>query len=109
MSVLFFFSSRIRHTRCALVTGVQTCALPICLWADVAVDGAQDVIVAGVVGVLEQFDLAHPGAVPLVAQIKDGMGGVMFVGGAENFLVGPHMDAAIDHRQAFGSDRKSVV
>src|SRR3546814_2915811 len=25
-----YFSSRIRHTRCALVTGVQTCALPIC-------------------------------------------------------------------------------
>src|SRR3546814_4675100 len=29
--VFFFFSSRRRHTRCALVTGVQTCALPI--WA----------------------------------------------------------------------------
>src|SRR3546814_8777867 len=28
-SYLFFFSSRRRHTRCALVTGVQTCALPI--------------------------------------------------------------------------------
>src|SRR3546814_8633930 len=25
----FFFSSRRRHTSCALVTGVQTCALPI--------------------------------------------------------------------------------
>src|SRR3546814_5585589 len=25
----FFFSSKRRHTRCALVTGVQTCALPI--------------------------------------------------------------------------------
>src|SRR3546814_20626264 len=29
MYCLFFFSSRRRHTRCALVTGVQTCALPI--------------------------------------------------------------------------------
>src|SRR3546814_10497215 len=29
MLFLFFFSSRRRHTRCALVTGVQTCALPI--------------------------------------------------------------------------------
>src|SRR3546814_18942613 len=29
MCVLFFFSSRRRHTRCALGTGVQTCALPI--------------------------------------------------------------------------------
>src|SRR3546814_8446541 len=28
--VIFFFSSRRRHTRCALVTGVQTCAFPIC-------------------------------------------------------------------------------
>src|SRR3546814_5814849 len=28
--LLFFLSSRRRHTRCALVTGVQTCALPIC-------------------------------------------------------------------------------
>src|SRR3546814_9840557 len=27
---VFFFSSIRRHTRCALVTGVQTCALPIC-------------------------------------------------------------------------------
>src|SRR3546814_2090929 len=26
---IFCFSSRRRHTRCALVTGVQTCALPI--------------------------------------------------------------------------------
>src|SRR3546814_7725052 len=31
MLIVFFFSSRRRHTRCALVTGVQTCALPI--WA----------------------------------------------------------------------------
>src|SRR3546814_3525911 len=27
--LFYFFSSRRRHTRCALVTGVQTCALPI--------------------------------------------------------------------------------
>src|SRR3546814_999016 len=30
MYCIFFFSSIRRHTRCALVTGVQTCALPIC-------------------------------------------------------------------------------
>src|SRR3546814_5501524 len=30
--LFFFFSSRRRHTRCALVTGVQTCALPISRW-----------------------------------------------------------------------------
>src|SRR3546814_1420410 len=33
---IFFFSSRRRHTRCALVTGVQTCALPICLMTKTA-------------------------------------------------------------------------
>src|SRR3546814_1094433 len=31
MLFVLFFSSRRRHTRCALVTGVQTCALPIYL------------------------------------------------------------------------------
>src|SRR3546814_1101313 len=36
LGVVFFFSSRRRHTRCALVTGVQTCALPIS--AGVAID-----------------------------------------------------------------------
>src|SRR3546814_1623223 len=30
----FFCSSRRRHTRCALVTGVQTCALPISRFAE---------------------------------------------------------------------------
>src|SRR3546814_5144497 len=30
LDLVFFFSSRRRHTSCALVTGVQTCALPIC-------------------------------------------------------------------------------
>src|SRR3546814_10312102 len=31
----FFFSSRRRHTICALVTGVQTCSLPICFRPDI--------------------------------------------------------------------------
>src|SRR3546814_2327411 len=38
----FFFSSRRRHTRCALVTGVQTCALPIWRAADVMWRAAGD-------------------------------------------------------------------
>src|SRR3546814_2713977 len=33
--LFLFVSSRRRHTRCALVTGVQTCALPIC-FSDIA-------------------------------------------------------------------------
>src|SRR3546814_15899280 len=43
----FFFSSRRRHTRCALVTGVQTCALPIFEFLDVTKifrQGDQDVV-----------------------------------------------------------------
>src|SRR3546814_3285037 len=35
---MFFFSSRRRHTRCALVTGVQTCALPISADVPLAID-----------------------------------------------------------------------
>src|SRR3546814_3147439 len=38
--LFFFFSSRRRHTSCALVTGVQTCALPIYRPAHVHVKGA---------------------------------------------------------------------
>src|SRR3546814_10419737 len=40
----FFFSSRRRHTRCALVTGVQTCALPILPWLNRIFDGRKLVI-----------------------------------------------------------------
>src|SRR3546814_5784066 len=42
----FFFSSRRRHTRCALVTGVQTCALPICIAEPIA--GAQQDVAHGI-------------------------------------------------------------
>src|SRR3546814_4938262 len=38
LNFVFFFSSRRRHTRCALVTGVQTCALPI--WARILLTAA---------------------------------------------------------------------
>src|SRR3546814_3326275 len=50
LDVVVFFSSRRRHTRCALVTGVQTCALPIFprgqitknLWAYIKKHNLQD-------------------------------------------------------------------
>src|SRR3546814_13654127 len=38
----FFFSSRRRHTRCALVTGVQTCALPIFLFMRIVFAGTPE-------------------------------------------------------------------
>src|SRR3546814_2503101 len=37
---VFFFSSRRRHTSCALVTGVQTCALPISFFGRLVVGRA---------------------------------------------------------------------
>src|SRR3546814_8517882 len=46
-----FFSSRRRHTRCALVTGVQTCALPICPHVQ---QGQHAELVAHVVQVVDQ-------------------------------------------------------
>src|SRR3546814_9239821 len=49
--VCFFFSSRRRHTSCALVTGVQTCALPI--YQQLAVVGHGERV---------DFDLARVGA-----------------------------------------------
>src|SRR3546814_1670831 len=42
----FCFSSRRRHTRCALVTGVQTCALPICTNAAAQLAPAAQVSIA---------------------------------------------------------------
>src|SRR3546814_6865158 len=43
---VFFFSSRRRHTRCALVTGVQTCALPISLHMHPLSSFCQKVLIA---------------------------------------------------------------
>src|SRR3546814_2450114 len=43
--IYFFFSSRRRHTRCALVTGVQTCALPI--WEGQRIGGNKPVRLLG--------------------------------------------------------------
>src|SRR3546814_3382525 len=43
--MFFFFSSRRRHTICALVTGVQTCALPI--FGDRGLGDGEDHLVPG--------------------------------------------------------------
>src|SRR3546814_10729708 len=56
---LVVLSSRRRHTRCALVTGVQTCALPICgvveLWTNGSADLAIIVFVASIVVPMLKF------------------------------------------------------
>src|SRR3546814_10226980 len=69
--VVFFFSSRRRHTRCALVTGVQTCALPI-----LAADGAT----ATLVGV----DFVDPVSFGENVRGSGGMGNDSGGGGAGN-------------------------
>src|SRR3546814_4918642 len=54
MLYVFFFSSRRRHTRCALVTGVQTCALPIsslpCDWTTRCQSTGEQVIMSEACG-----------------------------------------------------------
>src|SRR3546814_5968656 len=50
--VFFFFSSRRRHTRCALVTGVQTCALPIYVPAQQVLRGDFDAGYSPVIAIL---------------------------------------------------------
>src|SRR3546814_2823290 len=77
LSIFFFFSSRRRHTRCALVTGVQTCALPI-----FSVHGANrlgsnsliDLVVFGRSAALRAADTITPGAKQpeLKAELTDG-------------------------------------
>src|SRR3546814_4941121 len=60
---VFFFSSRRRHTRCALVTGVQTCALPIYLTgsADRALKRKLYLLSAGIGDVDGSTDMVTPG------------------------------------------------
>src|SRR3546814_12175987 len=54
--MFFFFSSRRRHTRCALVTGVQTCALPI--FREEVAEGRQAYVVCPLIGESEKLEVA---------------------------------------------------
>src|SRR3546814_2078300 len=52
--VYFVFASRRRHTRCALVTGVQTCALPICRTGLIGRNGAgKSTLMKAMIGQIE--------------------------------------------------------
>src|SRR3546814_2476873 len=75
-SVLFFFSSRRRHTRCALVTGVQTCALPISFGSEIQTPNLDALARAG--QVLTNFHTT-----PLCATSR-----VELLTGADHHLVG---------------------
>src|SRR3546814_4906033 len=70
---VFFFSSRRRHTRCALVTGVQTCALPISAFDGVfnRLDdeaGFESECAAGHALGFDGKTLIHPSQVPVANQ-----------------------------------------
>src|SRR5881409_4213281 len=61
----FFFSSRRRHTRCETVTGVQTCALPISLRAElVDREVANKLGPEGILEVLDRMKSVDPKANP---------------------------------------------
>src|SRR3546814_1827009 len=64
----FFFSSRRRHTRCALVTGVQTCALPICS-AIFPQTATQQKAAAAYIA---QLTRAHAFKMPIVTRLERG-------------------------------------
>src|SRR3546814_2906742 len=74
--LVFFFSSRRRHTRCALVTGVQTCALPIYLQLHS--------ISHGVIN-LEQLAIDFGAERRRVRVVK--MRGIQFRGGYHDFII----------------------
>src|SRR3546814_3758961 len=84
MFVFFFFSSRRRHTRCALVTGVQTCALPISVVAGLQPDAAVRLVAPAGNGGAACADAAFGtqlGGIG-VAQGRRGMGRGAALGGA---------------------------
>src|SRR3546814_4851306 len=82
--LLFVFSSRRRHTRCALVTGVQTCALPICCAAcaidledeDPMAQAAQRRLGAYAMAEIDRMIEAHGERVPRSEERRVGKEGV---------------------------------
>ncbi|MCY1427642.1 hypothetical protein D9M71_434990 [compost metagenome] len=72
------------------------------LRADAFGNRIQHFIHGNVAAVVEQLELAHLGALALLTKFQGVVGGVMLVFADQDFLVRAHMNAAIDHRQAFG-------
>src|SRR3546814_7598256 len=61
MFFVFFFASRRRHTRCALVTGVQTCALPILVFkANNSLQPHRRLDAGEIAGLRREFDCVPP-------------------------------------------------
>src|SRR3546814_2668676 len=104
VSFLVFFSSRRRHTRCALVTGVQTCALPIC-----RVDARTGLVAA----MLFNNEIGAIQPIAEVSAIARRRGALLFCDAVQGFgRVPVPLDAcdmvALSSHKVHG-DRKSVV
>src|SRR3546814_7789737 len=95
---MFFFSSRRRHTRCALVTGVQTCALPIYirLWLRAEIDT--------LVGLLRQ--LRHALASVALENAATIMPGFTHLQVAQPVTFGHHLLA---YAEMFGRDAERLA
>src|SRR3546814_9832747 len=88
----FFFSSRRRHTRCALVTGVQTCALPICR-------GGENNAIGG-----DELDLAEDRLAVDAAHVGAGLKR----GGELGFAAGGGLIDRGDDLRLGGADRRTL-
>src|SRR3546814_2544324 len=104
--VFVLFSSRRRHTRCALVTGVQTCALPISA-AEIRVTG-QEWTFAPTITVPQdgRWGRAYEGYSSDPKLVSDYVGqfirGLQGEPGAPDILKGPHVIASTKHFLADG-------
>src|SRR3546814_4732123 len=102
---MFFFSSRRRHTRCALVTGVQTCALPI--WEDfenVPVTTGGVPVLLGEVARVRRGPTLRRGIAELDGE-GEVVGGVIVLRSGKNALAAIE---AVEARLAELQDRKST-
>src|SRR3546814_8009342 len=91
----FFFSSRRRHTRCALVTGVQTCALPI-FSVNLGSPAADQLGRAGMGGRIDTFFWERFGGALLLSIVGDAGDAVSNrVSGVDQTMETPNTAAAI--------------
>src|SRR3546814_8113386 len=90
----FFFSSRRRHTRCALVTGVQTCALPISQPRPVIlVANKVEGRATSEAGLSESYELCLDEPLPISAEHGEGL--------VELYdSLRPYIDAFVEAREA---------
>src|SRR3546814_3397039 len=109
----FFFSSRRRHTRCALVTGVQTCALPISTpTPDAFAPGREELLALQAVEIDQQAraELDRPKGADAVLADPDPAVGAGHLGshGKEPAFVGQHALAA-DRQQVRSEEHTSEL